>query len=457
MCCCLYDHRPAHLRRVHEALVALSEPDQVRLGVLVCTARGPHRLTYRQTEYVSHRVRLVLANDAREGGLSDLLASLVDALLEASLPTSDEPASTSLAIDWTDVESFSTRRTRDGAYPDPEAAWGHRKGGGPGEKDELFFGYYLSLATMVVNEGGEAVPELVRRMTLGSCALDPVPALVTVLERLAGSGVGLGDVVADSGYAHRQAEHFALPLRRCGARLVIDLHPHDRGQKGTFAGAILANGQLYCPGTPKALFAVGPLGRRASAVEIAAHDEATAELSRYKLGRITADDADGYHRVMCPAVAGKLRCALRPDSLSLSYTRPSVLGAPEHPPLCCVQQSVTIPPSVNAKTDQKHDYPSRAHRESYARRSGAERSNSRLKDPATIDIARGWCRQMGLVPLAVFLACAIVVRNLAVLDAFTARQQDEQRRARKGLAPKRRRRRRRMAITDLLGTAHAPP
>ena len=40
---------------------------------------------------------------------------------------------------------------------------------------------------------------------------------------------------------------------------------------------------------------------------------------------------------------------------------------------------------------QKHDYPSAAHRRSYARRTGAERGFATAKDPATNDIARGWC------------------------------------------------------------------
>ncbi|MGH3163509.1 MAG: hypothetical protein ACRDPF_09350 [Streptosporangiaceae bacterium] len=44
------DHRPAHLIRVRDALIALPEPDQVRLGVLEDWKTGPHLLTYRQTE-----------------------------------------------------------------------------------------------------------------------------------------------------------------------------------------------------------------------------------------------------------------------------------------------------------------------------------------------------------------------------------------------------------------------
>jgi hypothetical protein len=40
-------------------------------------------------------------------------------------------------------------------------------------------------------------------------------------------GTPLGDVLADSGYAHRDATAWAIPLRAAGASLVQDLHPHD--------------------------------------------------------------------------------------------------------------------------------------------------------------------------------------------------------------------------------------
>ncbi len=96
------------------------------------------------------------------------------------------------------------------------------------------------------------------------------------------------------------------------------------------------------------------------------------------------------------------------------YEHPEVTALPEHPPTCCTQQTITVPPSVNARTAQRHNYTSSAWRRSYARRSAAERSNARIKGPATIDVARGWCRVMGLVPVSLFIACAFVVRNLAV-------------------------------------------
>src|SRR5205807_605645 len=82
---------------------------------------------------------------------------------------------------------------------------------------------------------------------------------------------------------------------------IQDLHPHDRGPKGTHDGAIIANGNLYCPGTPRPLPELGPLTRTATREQAADWERQTAELARHKLGRITRDDADGYHRVACAA------------------------------------------------------------------------------------------------------------------------------------------------------------
>jgi hypothetical protein len=184
-------------------------------------------------------------------------------------------------------------------------------------------------------------------------------------------------------------------LRAAGAQLIQDLHPSDRSPRGTHAGAIIANGSLYRPATPRPLLHLGPPPPGATADDIAAHDTRAAELARHKPGRLTADDADdadGYHRVTCPAAMGKLRCPLRTGSLTLDRSRPEILTPPEHPPACCTQQTLTVPPDVTAKTRQKHDYPSAAHRRSYARRTSAERAFATIKDPASNTISRGWLR-----------------------------------------------------------------
>jgi hypothetical protein len=150
---------------------------------------------------------------------------------------------------------------------------------------------------------------------------------------------------------------------------------------------------------------------------------------------------------------GKIRCPLRPASMTLDRGRPEILQPPQQPQHCCTQQTITVPPDVPAKTAQKHDYPSAAHRRSYARRTGAERGFATAKDPAASTIARGWCRLMGLAPLMLFTACLLVVRNQRILAAWNARQEENQRRAARGLPPKTRRRRRK----TLAGLAARPP
>jgi hypothetical protein len=448
------DRRPAYLTEVHAALITLPGPDQARLGVTEDWAAGPHQLTYRQVERTFNLVTGALSKDDPDGAPSEVLARICDDLLEASIPAQYKQTTSAQAVDWTDVETFS-RPPRHGTKQcaDPEASWGHRNSNLPGPKGEMFFGYYHSAATMVREEKGPPVPEFARRMTLTSCELDPVRALAPVLTRMPAAGIRLGDVLADSGYAHRDAQAWAIPLRAAGAQLIQDLHPHDRGPQGTHQGAIITNGNLYCPATPATLLRLSPLARDATPEDTAAHDQKATELARHKLGRITGDDADGYHRVTCPAAMGKIRCPLRPSSMALDRSRPEILTPPQHPPACCRQQTITVPPDVAAKTRQKHDYPSPEHRRSYARRTGSERTFATMKDPATTSIARGWCRLTGLTPLALWLACLLTVRNQRILAAWNARQAENTRRAAAGLPPKTRKRRR----TTLASLTARPP
>ena len=486
--------RPAFLTDVHTTLTALPENVQRRLGVIATWKHREHRLTYRQVEYTFDRLTNALAKDQPDGTPSDRLHDLLDRLLEASVQVLGEPASSSYAVDWTDQETWSlpppkkpaaastsppaagdgdpTHEDHDGSdttastttapptpptqdCADPEAAWGRRRRHAPGDKDELFYGYYLQTITTVNDEHGPQVPELARRMHLASCDHDPPSAAVPVLKRMRQTNIPITDVLADSGYSYRVPETWALPIRQLGIDLIQDLHPNDRGPHGTHHGAIITNGNLYCPATPTTLLDLGPLHRAASPEQTAAHDQQCAELARYKLSPISRPDPDGYHRTICPAAQGKIRCPHRPQSLTLPHDRPTILDPPDHPPVCCTQQTITVPPSANAKTAQKHDYPSPAHRASYNRRTAAERTFSTLKDPATTNISRGWCRLMGLTPIALFTATALIARNIRIHDAHGTRQAENQRREACGLPPKRRKRRR-QTIHQLTAPTHAP-
>ena len=115
MCLALADRRPAHLTRVHRALTSLPASDQLRLGVIAQWKDGPHRLTYRQAERTFGLVADALAKDEPDGLPSADLAGTCDDLLEASVPEKFKDASDSLAVDWTDMDSFA--RPRPGAGP----------------------------------------------------------------------------------------------------------------------------------------------------------------------------------------------------------------------------------------------------------------------------------------------------------------------------------------------------
>ena len=201
------------------------------------------------------------------------------------------------------------------------------------------------------------------------------------------------------------------------------------------------------------LLELGPLPPGATTEHTAAHDHQAAELARHKLGRITGDDTDGYHRVTCPAAAGKIRCPLRPG---LNDTRPGPARDP-HParaPAGLLHPADHHrPPGRRSQDPPKTRLPLAAHRRSYTRRTGAERTFSTIKDPATTSIARGWCRLMGLTPLALWIACLLTVRNQRILAAFDARQADNARRAAAGLPPRTRKRRRQ----TLASLAAGPP
>ena len=83
----------------------------------------------------------------------------------------------------------------------------------------------------------------------------------------------------------------SLLRRAAGAALVQDLHPHDRGPRGTHEGAVISNGSLYCPAAPRALLETGPLARAATRDQAAAHDARTAELAPWRTASSAASPA----------------------------------------------------------------------------------------------------------------------------------------------------------------------
>ena len=148
-------------------------------------------------------------------------------------------------------------------------------------------------------------------------------ALAAVLAGMAASGIRPGDIIADSGYAHRVPGTWASPLRAVGAQLVQDLHPADRGPRGTHQGAIIANGNLYCPATPGPLLQLGPLLPPPPASRSPPTTSRPPSSARYKLGVHAGEDADGY-AARLPRRRREDPLPLRPQSMTLPRDRPEI-------------------------------------------------------------------------------------------------------------------------------------
>ena len=314
--------RPAHLEAAHRALSWLSVPDQLALQVIGGGRR--HVATYRQFEDTfSVMCRLIdpspvpsfqgVAEPARRAHLrswragvdekaaSERLHRLVDALLEASVPEAYKRASSSLAVDWTDHETWAghgqertpSRRTTPMRHGDMPSAT--RLGQKTACSSATTPRWRRWSPTRAVTCPRARPPN-----RLAAPRLDPSAVMAEPCPH--GRSDRAGDVFADCGYSIVSRE-LGAALRRAGASLVMDLHPNDRGIRGTFEGAISANGQLYCPKTPCLL----PASGRFAGVRERGDGRLRPTLCRARPDtgspRSTAPDGDGYQRVCCPAVA----------------------------------------------------------------------------------------------------------------------------------------------------------
>ena len=368
---------------------------------------GPHLLTYRQTEYTFGLVAGALGQGrAATGCPRGRCRSVCDDLLEASVPEEFKDASTSLAVDWTDLGSFSRPPPpRDGDCADPEASWGHRKNNLLRSENELFFGYYLSAAVMMPDENGPARPR----------ARPPRHPLLVPARPGPRPGPRADRDARGRHPARRHPRRLRLrPPRR---RRLGDPAPPGRARSSsrtstptTAAPRAPTRARSSPTGTCTARAAPrAAAGTRAARPPRAAGEQAARRTTR-RPPRPPATSSAASPPTTPTATTGcsapppwaRSAAPSGPTPWPWTGTGPRSSAPPEHPQACCTQQTITVPPEINAKTAQKHDYPSAAHRRSYARRTGAERGFATVKDPAANDIARGWCRLMGLAPLMLF-------------------------------------------------------
>ena len=329
----LADGRPAHLTRVHQALTSLPEDEQRRLGVLADWRHGPHLLTYRQAEHTFGLVPGALGKDEPDGLPSAGTAARLrrPAGSQHPGPVQGRQPLAGRRLDATWSPSPGPRRAGPATAPTPRPPGGTARTTCPDE-DELFFGYYLSAAVMVPDEHGPPVPELARRMTLSSCRHDPVPAFTPVLTAMPAAGIPLGDILADSGYSHRDPGALGHPRsarpapsssRTCTPTTAAPGAP-TRARSSPTGTSTARPRPAPCWNSGR--WPAPPPRRRPRQ-----HDAKTAEAARYKLGRLTGDDADGYHRASAPPPRARSAARSGRQSMTLDRGRPEILTPPRAP------------------------------------------------------------------------------------------------------------------------------
>ena len=250
----------------------------------------------------------------------------------ASRRSSRTPAVAGGGLDRPGVLLPAPARAGGGDCADPEASWGHRKNNLLRSQDELFYGYYLSAGIMMREENGPAVPELARRATVSSCRHDPVRAFAPVLTAMPGR---------DPARRHPRRLRLRPPRRRRlgDSRSRRPARSSSRTCTRTTAAPRAPTtapssptGTCTARARPRPLLELGPLARdchQRAGRGRRPQDRRARPLQARPHHR---DDADGYHRVACPAAMGKIRCPLRPASMTLDRGPARDPAAPGAPP-----------------------------------------------------------------------------------------------------------------------------
>jgi hypothetical protein len=228
--------------------------------------------------------------------------------------------------------------------------------------------------------------------------------------------------LADAAYSNEEEIGWTRAAWDLGFSPLTDVNSIDLGPKGDHQGALVVDDVLLCPATPPGLRHIARPNPRKPDYEreLPEYDRKVAQREDYAMVPHGNRDAAGYQRFMCPAAAGRVSCPLKSESIGLPHTFPSVTQPPKHPPACCTQGTITVPPTVSPKITQKLVYFTPEWRLTYRRRTAIERAFSDIKNDAHLNLRRGAIRVMGRTKISLYLAVAWAVRNEFRLDSFAA-------------------------------------
>ncbi|MEZ5184680.1 MAG: hypothetical protein R2720_02950 [Candidatus Nanopelagicales bacterium] len=356
--------------------------------------------------------------------------------------------------------------------PETVAGWYVRENPDTGKK-EMYFGYEAHLAVMAASDPGKPAefPLLVLAMSVDKPGQNVGGNAATLLTSLQDCGYPAGTLAGDRAYfPNPQPEHLQLPARALGYTLCGDYRDDQLGIQAEYGGAILVEGNWYCPSMPQPLVDAS-INHRARTITDEVYEQRIAQRARYAFRPKHAPTPDGNTAWMCPArgPGATATCPLAADNngpvnLGLPTTRTRIINPPTEPDICCTNStSITIPVAPRragnsniAKYFQDLRYKSPEWQSVYATlRNTIEGFNGFTKSPTeenTEEPARRRIRGYAFQALAA--AVLILASNVRKIDAWLNRRNEQP--APEPTSP-RRRRNTRPDLADYLPPADGPP
>lgn len=462
------DNRELHLVRVRQILNNLTWKQRKTLRIPDTEGAQLARVTDRQISYLWCRIVTTvdpsphfsphLDKDANgfDPERRQMLQAVLDRILEASL---DDRTTSTYAVDWTYMPSWARLRRAGQPSPDPDAnhiRYENKAKTGPKYN---IYGYAVHAVVRTRAPGQEPTPYLCERITLAPAATNPQAAVLPLIESLKTEG-RIQRLLADRGYTMATADRWSAHLRQLGIQISMDLHPNQRGVKGTYGGALQIDGDLYCPAMPHNLHDIERLDHFASVEQ---RHQFFAEIQRrqiYAMKPHGKEKPGRPRRFRCPAAAGYVRCPLKPDSMNLPYDKPTVYPGQDllaEPPTCCSQTTMSVPVEIQSNTRQTPSWGTPEWYDIYQRcRPAVESFFSMLTDPGKEHMDRGRIKMMGIAKTSILVAFWAAAANFRLIDAFERRLEREANPDRQYI-PRKPRRRRAVPYTDRHTSTDPPP
>lgn len=318
------------------------------------------------------------------------------------------PTST-VAIDSTGIWAWKVGPTAEEVESSgADASYGWKTG--RGDDTEMYYGYeeHTLVAEYKAKDEG---PKVIVGFEVTPPGGDLAATTLGLIDRVG----DIKHVIADRHYQYKKPETWAMPLAERGITQTLDLRADQQGIEYIDDVAWVA-GYPHCPAMPHALGDITrpSVGEKDRKVWKKFHRRIKQRQTyALKLNAIK-DSVSGKGQYICPALDGKLGCALRGNDRDAHELGMIVIDNPPDPnePLCpkiCTQATAVCQPNgAQRKLMQPHYWGSKRWSRDYRRRSSVEGSYGNRKNSQSENLKRWNFRPSG-VGVANFFALGPVV------------------------------------------------